>query len=534
MRSHPLAHAIPRTARDLLQTVGTGLLIAASWHDARLFLSLWIGLCWFFWMAASTTRPFLMGFVTGSIALSTAFYWTPAALAKTIVLPEFTVWILITLMIAWEAIPFGLIALFTQRQITRSSHSWWLIPAAWVVLEAFWPRIFPWSFAYSQTDVLPLLQLAEWTGAPGVSFVILAVSILPAIWQQFFASAASLERSGSAVRRPLVYTAAAIGLLTLVLAGGDRRLRQWENISKNSRAIHAAIVQIDPRHTTSIEKMRHHVLEKHEPVDLICWPESTLGTYCTRLTSFCDEQVTRRQSVLPRVDAHPSRGLPCDLVAGGKSYEPGRSDAGPFFQTAYLIRPDETIVDRYIKRTLMPIGEYIPGQTVFPATRAWVDLSEPIMTGTDPRPLQLSDGTRAGTLMCYEDMVAKNARDTVAAGAELLICLINGSAFENPLILEQHMRLALLRAVENRRVLARCAATGVSCVIAPTGQMTARVAPQSEASMVARLPRVQQLTVFTRYGHLFPWLCMASVAYLPLSRFARAARRRPCKRPAST
>lgn len=517
-----------------LQILCAGGLIAASWLDARLFLSLWMGLCWLFWLTASSSRPFLVGFLTGSVALSTAFYWTPSALAKTIVLPSLSVWFLIAMMITWEAIPFGVVGLLAQRSISSRSHFWWLIPATWVAMEVFWPRIFPWSFAYSQTELLPLLQLAEWTGAPGISFLMIGVTIIPAVWQNYFTLHAPRSSSNRASLPHAAYTFSALSLLVIALLLGEMRFRYWDAHPRTGRSIEAAIVQIDPRSAGAIEAMRHAVLRERHRIDLVCWPESTLGTYCTQLDSFCDESHTLRQSVLPRVDAHPSRSLPCDLLAGGKSYEPGRGVTGPFYQTAFLIRPDEAISDRYIKRTLMPIGEYIPGQTLFPATREWVELSEPIVTGNDPRPLQLTNGARVGTLMCYEDMVATNARQTVAAGAELLICLINGSAFDNPLTLEQHMRLALLRAVENRRALARCAATGITCVIEPTGRMSARVEPQTSASLVARLPRTNQLTVYTRYGHLFPYGCLAAALYLPVASLARATRCKPWSKLNST
>mgnify|MGYP003927467285 CR=1 FL=1 len=72
--------------------------------------------------------------------------------------------------------------------------------------------------------------------------------------------------------------------------------------------------------------------------------------------------------------------------------------------------------------------------------------------------------------MCYEDIVLQYARDSVVAGAEVLVSLINGSAFENPLALEQHFQLALLRALENRRPLIRCAGTGVSAIVDPIGR----------------------------------------------------------------
>ena len=75
------------------------------------------------------------------------------------------------------------------------------------------------------------------------------------------------------------------------------------------------------------------------------------------------------------------------------------------------------IVGRYQKRTLMPVGEYVPGQQWLPNIRRLADLDDIMVTGVDPKPLVLRDGTRIGVSMCYEDTVPRNARETVAEGA---------------------------------------------------------------------------------------------------------------------
>jgi apolipoprotein N-acyltransferase len=100
----------------------------------------------------------------------------------------------------------------------------------------------------------------------------------------------------------------------------------------------------------------------------------------------------------------------------------------------------------------------------------------------------------------------------VANGANVLVSLINGSAFTARLTLEQHRMLAQLRAVEMRRCLLRCAATGETCVISPVGTITAALPLHVRGALAARPPLMEGRTLATRLGSLFPACCGLGVA----------------------
>jgi apolipoprotein N-acyltransferase len=132
--------------------------------------------------------------------------------------------------------------------------------------------------------------------------------------------------------------------------------------------------------------------------------------------------------------------------------------------------------------------------------------------GDDPSPLTMRGGSRLGVLVCYEDTLPRNARETVASGADVLFSLIQGSAFENQLTLIQHQRLSVLRAVENGRYFVRCASTGVSCLISPTGRIVDRLPIQTEGTLSCEVPLLRNRTVYNRIGELFPVVCTVLVA----------------------
>jgi len=267
------------------------------------------------------------------------------------------------------------------------------------------------------------------------------------------------------------------------------------------------LVQVDPDFVGSLEKLRERSLAIHEQVDLLCWPESSLGIYSEQLAHFRDPTQTARLSRDSRDCLEPAKGLACHLLAGGKLYRDGAAEAGPFAMTAFLVSPAQDVLGRYRKRTLLPFGEYVPGQRWFPALRNWAAVDHLLEPGTEPGPMVTATGHKLGLVICYEDTLPRNARATVAAGSHALFSLIQGNAFENRLTLVQHQRLAALRAVENRRYFVRCASTGVTCVIGPTGKTIAQLPVQTEGTLLAEISPLSSVTVFNRFGDFFPVFC---------------------------
>ena len=502
-----LLSALCRRGLVVIVALVTGWLLGMGWIQPATYPATWAAFVLFFLFAARyrPARAFATGSLIGAVALSWAFLWAPSTLALQFDVKPAVAWSLFFCLIAWESVPFGVLCCLAARALKVGPARLWIVPVTWVAMEYYWPRVFPWTVAHSQMDFLAIIQIAEVLGAGGIGGCLLAVTLIPAA----FCSLAGTTPARSQVRGVVWYSLVSLVVLIGVLAFGSQRQAYWERQSASRPSIRVAIVQVDPSYTDSIAKMRQRSREIQQRLDLICWPESTLGNYRDDLSDFRDEERTFQRSMRPYVDLHPASELSCELLAGGKTFFMGAGDEGPFFQTAFLIRPDdEAIVDRYQKRSLLPIGEYIPGQDHFPELRKWAHLDDAIVRGSEARPMVLRNGARLGVLMCYEDMVPNNARQSVAEGAQALLCLMNGSAFPHVQTLEQHLRLAFLRAVENRRCFVRCAATGVSCVIAATGAVVSRVDTNVEATIVANVPLLDDSTIFVRFGYLFPTFCL--------------------------
>jgi apolipoprotein N-acyltransferase len=115
------------------------------------------------------------------------------------------------------------------------------------------------------------------------------------------------------------------------------------------------------------------------------------------------------------------------------------------------------------------------------------------------------------------------ARGLTKAGANLLAVGSNESWFGRTAALEQHLAFCILRAIETRRWVARCAPEGVGAFIAPTGAIRARAPKFAEAILDAPVhPRTLQ-TLYVRWGD---WVVGVGVALIALA-IAHNRRRTP-------
>jgi apolipoprotein N-acyltransferase len=145
--------------------------------------------------------------------------------------------------------------------------------------------------------------------------------------------------------------------------------------------------------------------------------------------------------------------------------------------------------------------------------------------GAEAEVLGSKTGARLGAMLCYEDMVPVASREMVHGGANVLVSLINGSAFESPHTLKQHRLLAQLRALECRRYFLRCAATGETCVISPLGEIVDRIPLQQDGVLKSEVALLERTTVYSHAPWLGPSLCLLGLTAMSVFRFRFPVRR---------
>lgn len=413
-----------------------------------------------------------------------------------------------------------------------------LLALAWTGLEYLRSTLFT-GFAWNALGVsqyrnLAVIQVAEWGGVYAVSFL-LAVSN--------GAVALSLLRYIEYCRRrgqpgiSFEFTAAMAICLGALLAGEKQVRAMYPGdlpLALRVSAINPAIPQTtkwDEAFARSIQDRLNELTEAamREKPDLVVWPE-TVTPYALRY----DPEI---QAVINRL---VKMGAP--LLAGSLDEE----DDGfrvRYYNSAFLVATNATLVAEYRKQHLVPFGEYIPLDRWFPSLASLSPVGyscSPGRTGTVFRVSAPAGATAAfAALICFEDTIAPLAGASVRGGARLLINLTNDAWFENSPAAEQHMSHCVFRCVENRVPAVRCANLGVTCFIDRTGAidtMTRELLESGRASDggyrmdEVRLPgAAMPLTLYTRFGDwLFALPCgaatAAALAWMMLRRNAQCLR----------
>ena len=154
------------------------------------------------------------------------------------------------------------------------------------------------------------------------------------------------------------------------------------------------------------------------------------------------------------------------ILAGGS-----RSEKGALFNSAalYLREGADGKLSRqyYDKVHLVPFGEFIPGDKIFPVLQKLA----PVGSCTSGE-LKLLDfeGIKIGAAICFEDTDSAQIRKLAQMGADVLIFITNDSWFSGSDETEQHAWQAVARAVETALPVIRVGNSGVTGIIYPSGK----------------------------------------------------------------
>jgi apolipoprotein N-acyltransferase len=207
------------------------------------------------------------------------------------------------------------------------------------------------------------------------------------------------------------------------------------------------------------------------------------------------------------------------LLVGG--YRTVRPDAPQVANTMFLFLPNGDW-QYHDKVQLVPLGEYVPYREWLPFLRIFGVVESDLYAGDSLQPLQAGD-MRIGAVICMESTYPWIARGLANAGANLLAVGSNESWFGRTAALEQHLAFCVLRAIETRRWIARCAPEGISAFIAPTGAIRARAPKFAEAILDAPVHPHTTQTLYMRWGD---WAVGMGVALIALA-IAQKRRRTP-------
>jgi len=242
---------------------------------------------------------------------------------------------------------------------------------------------------------------------------------------------------------------------------------------------------------------------------LVVWPETAVPF------------LLRREPELGRRVAGLATEVHAPLLVGS----PDLDEDGLFYNSAFLIAEDGRIAGRYDKRHLVPFGEYVPLHWLFFFLDKLVVGIGDFGRGRGATVLGL-DGARFGVMICYEVIFPAEVRAFVRGGAQFLVNITNDAWFGRSGAPYQHLAMAAMRAVENGTYLVRAANTGVTAIIAPSGEIVSATDIFTRTTLTGTIRLRQGETLYTRSGDLLGWACVAFLAAYVLALAATRLRAR--------
>ncbi len=157
----------------------------------------------------------------------------------------------------------------------------------------------------------------------------------------------------------------------------------------------------------------------------------------------------------------------------------------------------------YVKRELVPFGEYIPFRGIISSFSSLPSL-QPVDFTPGHQAVVFDVGKiKLGDVICYEVGFDNLVRSEVTAGANLLAVQSNDADFEIDGQLGetgQQTAMARIRAIESDRAVVYASTTGESTIIAPDGGLIAHSGVWQQAILDARVPLVSYRTLADRVG----------------------------------
>ena len=363
--------------------------------------------------------------------------------------------------------------------------------AVWVAFEYLRSTIpfsgFPWGrLAYPAADT-PLASFARLMGIPATSALVFLIA----------AAIAYVVRNRSLVRCAGVFATVVAVFLTGALlpigTAGEVGTRRVALIQGNIPGLFGTwpLGEIFTMHLAQTEVLAGAIASGAEPQpDFVLWPEN--GT---------DIDPYDRPLAARRIElASKQVGAPILI---------GAILNGPTAKTAYnagVVWDEHGPGDRYVKRQLVPYGEYVPFRQALGEIVPRVDRDIPrdMLPGTEPGAIDIA-GVTIGDTICWDIAYDGVVHDAVNNGAQVLVVQTSNASFTGTSQPAQQWQISRLRAIETGRDVLVPSTNGISGIANAKGETLASAALEVPATLSADITLGDGITSGVRWGGWIQW-----------------------------
>ena len=419
-------------------------------------------------------------------------------------------WVVLSLL---EALFFGAFG-WAFARVQRLA--WWPLATAalWVLLELGRSNVpftgFPWGkVAFALIDT-PLAPYVRWIGVPALSGLVVLLAAL--VWWGLL----------RARRAPVSAAAALVAVAAVVAAGTVLPV----GLAGPVGTVQVAAVQggvpgtgadglseqrevVTNHEAATIDYAADVAAGRADPADVVVWPENSTD-------------------IDPLADAETGQAIQRAAAAVGVPVLVGALTAGSddehLRNVGIVWDPETGPGDVYVKRNLVPFGEYIPFRDQLAPVIGRLDqIPRDFEAGDEPGVLDLGPVV-VGDAMCYDVAFEGVVAPSVREGAELLVIQTNNATYLGTGQPAQQWAISRLRALESGRDLVVASTNGISGFVAADGSVIERTESSDPTVLTATVHRASGLTLAVRIGALLEWL-LAGFAVVALALALWMARR---------
>lgn len=385
-----------------------------------------------------------------------------------------------------------------------------VLPFLWMPVEYLhmhWDLSFPWlNLGYALANRVTWIQWYSYVGTWGGTIWILWINALIFYGWNYY-SGANRYKAWAWFVGPLLF-------IPLIIS-----YSMYSNYEEEGELVNVVVVQpnIDAydKFNWSNHETVDRFLEQAEPLlsdstDYLIGPETMIGTYDERglTTTASVERLMKLSESYPRL--HTVIGATTVAYYGDekKTSTARVTNRGQYYDvfnaSLHFSKVDEQ-VDVYHKTKLVVGVEKIPFASLIGSIVEGIDLGGATGTlgGQEDREVFVNrrrDSIEVASVICWEMDFPGFTSEFVKNGADVIFAITNDGWWADTPGKDQHLHYARVRAIENRRCVARSANTGISCVINQRGDVSKMIPYGETGAFAAQVRTNSKITTFTEMG----------------------------------
>ncbi len=475
-------------------------------------------------------KAFQVSFLMGMFLIYTGFYWVSDVAVNFGGLPWIVGKIVLfafSLFGEMQFILFGMIVFLAHKYFKniKSIFSILLYATIYVGVDYLYPKIFPNSIGHGMYGWFSFAQIAEVTGVPGITFLMVAANVA-------FTFLFVALKNKTVKAKHWFEVSFILIIMILVSIWGNHRIHSLQTIESNFKKllkvsmIQANIGDVEKLASESgLKSATDKVLNKYKDMslkavsdfhpDLIVWPETAYPLLYTHLQN---ENANRSGSARDQFILDLVKNMQTPLIFGGYS-----SDFKKDYNTIFYVTPKGEQKGLYRKNILLAFGEYVPLGPLGPIVQNIIPTIADFGRGLGPMAFEYVNSQnqtfRFSPQICYEGIDTEFTRACSAKEVDFILNVTNDSWFGKSAEPYIHFMITAFRTIELRIPLVRTTNTGFSARIDMTGKIThqSNLFEEANVNVELKLPENNQKlpkTIYFLWGEWFGKMCAIFTAII--------------------